>query len=791
MPRILQSSTAQIGIAFVAIALLSIVVNEIIRYQDTESYLVQDEFHTLQNQATRNGEILDNFFSNAEGSTQLAASLPSIERYLGTDSASKVSNERDMKRAVESFLRRHRPYPTALTILNSRREIAYTTNTKIHATESFAATLAGETQPGKATIRFFSNHHPNYNIHIASPVHQEGRFMGTVVISYSANSLTEMLAVNRFRSLQIQQMLIDENNVNIISTSKSGGATQAPAERCHLMVPFGEVSTADLRCIWPEVTGEPEGTYLVVSARLANQPWMLVLAEPKTAVVKNNALFKMAAVASLVTILAMIASVLAARQILRPIARLTALARRIESGDDTVELKVCNDNREVSMLARSFQRVVDKHKAALLDVREARTRAEEASRIKSQFLATMSHEIRTPMNAILGYTELLLQRDAAADRAIVKRHLEVIRRSGQHLLDLINDVLDFSKIEAGRCAIVPEWHDPRNIIDDVIVLLRLKALQKGLELTVTYAPQLPPRLLIDDLRLRQIVLNLVGNAVKYTEHGQINVTVSDDSETGGCIIVVDDTGPGMAPEQLEMLFEPFATTHRTRRHAGTGLGLAITKKLVDLLDGRIEFTSQLGHGTCVSVTLPLMVRKTPDSGSLSLANIAPTAAPKQHVSVHELGVEALRKTLSGMVVLVAEDNDINRELARFLLEETGARVIEARDGKEAVEIIANLNKKPGASLPDVVLMDLEMPILDGYAATRSLREADFRFPIVALTAHALGESQIRCHAEGFDGYLTKPISLTTLVGTLSRFGIQRTEITNPTYDGQRSIETLS
>ncbi|MEM1185417.1 MAG: ATP-binding protein [Planctomycetota bacterium] len=383
----------------------------------------------------------------------------------------------------------------------------------------------------------------------------------------------------------------------------------------------------------------------------------------------------------------------------------------------------------------------------VFDLEVVNERVQRASEAKSVFLANMSHEIRTPMTAILGYADVL-----ATDPTIVideNRHNEavgVVRRNAHHLLAIINDILDMSKLEAGRLAIERLDVSISELIGDVEKLLRVQAEAKGLTLDVRVASPIPERVTTDPTRLKQILLNLVSNAIKFTSEGGVTVDVSDGNTPGMIRFEVRDTGVGMSPEQLERvrLFEAFTQADATmsRRFGGSGLGLRISKALAALLGGDLEIESIEGEGTTsiVTVCAPACTKVEPGPGALgpfkSRAGKANSAG-----------------ALEGVRILLAEDGLDNQRLFMFHLERAGAEVTLAINGREAIEAV----RAPGNAF-DIVLMDMQMPEVDGYEATRVLRSDGFEGPILALTAHAMSGDRERCLAAGCDEFLTKPIN---------------------------------
>ncbi len=407
---------------------------------------------------------------------------------------------------------------------------------------------------------------------------------------------------------------------------------------------------------------------------------------------------------------------------------------------------------------------------------EAKLAAEQASLAKSQFLANMSHEIRTPMTAILGYTDLLA--DSTTSEEARQEYIQTIRRNGTHLLGLINDILDLSKIESGKFSIHPVDCNPLTLLGEVLSLLRPRAVAKRLTLSAECRGEVPSTIRTDPMRLRQILVNLLGNAVKFTEHGGVRVEVRFDKpapETapepqgmgsapsgingpaiqGILEFAVIDTGPGIAKEDQGKIFDAFVQVDdsMSRRYGGTGLGLTITRRLAELLGGEILLDSELGKGSVFRVRLPIAVPPNAEFVRDWHETALPARTPDRPAVTQTL-------TLSGRILLV-EDGPDNQRLIAFLLKKAGAEVVTASNGQEGIAAVeaAEAEKRPF----DCILMDMQMPVLDGYSATRLLRERGCRIPIIAITAHAMQGDRDTCLAAGCDDYLSKPIQRGELI----------------------------
>ncbi len=388
--------------------------------------------------------------------------------------------------------------------------------------------------------------------------------------------------------------------------------------------------------------------------------------------------------------------------------------------------------------------------AAIERANEMAVAAEFADQIKSEFLANMSHEIRTPLTAIMGYCELMTDPQQGEDERT--GYLNTVRRNGEHLLTLINDILDISKIEAGKLTIESRPFSVPTVVSEVASMMRVRAEERGISLKVEYTGEIPESITSDEARLRQALINLVGNAVKFTHAGGVRVVISflpkwrDDKPAVEINVV--DTGIGIALDALDRLFEPFVQVDAStsRKYGGTGLGLAITRRIAELMEGELSARSTLGEGSTFTITIP--------TGDLD--GVRMLDCPAEAVVRESAGTQLSSNALAGKCVLVAEDGEDNMRLIRTLLLKAGAEVVGATNGRIAVELAT-------ARTFDVILMDMQMPEMDGIQATKHLRSKEYAGPILALTANALSGERERCIEAGCDDFLTKPIDRDKLV----------------------------
>ena len=397
--------------------------------------------------------------------------------------------------------------------------------------------------------------------------------------------------------------------------------------------------------------------------------------------------------------------------------------------------------------------------ANVTELERSKLAAEDANTAKSDFLANMSHEIRTPMNAILGFTDWL-QRGMATSPEEQQEYLGTIHSSGSHLLRLINDILDLSKIEAGKLEIDRIDQNPYEVINDIASILSVRAQDKDIELITEYKNDLPVSILTDDVRLRQVLTNLTGNAIKFTSDGHVKIStlyIENPIGEDQLEVRISDTGIGMTPEQAAKIFDPFvqADTSVTRKFGGTGLGLSISKRIVEALGGEISVSSEMGKGTELTFMIDIGDCK-------STKRLSATENAKENEESRNKGKSKNLTDLNGGTILLVDDGTANRKLINLILTKAGCIVTEAVNGKIGSDLALEYKF-------DLILMDMQMPVMDGYQATRRLRKNGYTNPIMALTANAMTSDRALCEDAGCSDFLAKPVDIDQLLVAVAKY----------------------
>ena len=457
--------------------------------------------------------------------------------------------------------------------------------------------------------------------------------------------------------------------------------------------------------------------------------------------------YRVIAVSGLLFVAIIVFSLYAARRINQPLQQALQITSQITRAHlaDFAELETSDEPR----------RLLHAIETMVTELMDAKIDAERADKAKSDFMARMSHEIRTPMNAIVGMTELALEKVTSLEQ---KEYLKGVISSAEHLTELINDILDFSKIEDGHLTLEQIPFSLRDTLHASVQPLAFRARQKGISCDVAIPPDIPDRLLGDPVRLRQIITNVLGNAVKFTARGGVLISVAEICREGDDVVLamsIRDTGIGIPPEAREQIFEPFiqADGSMTRKFGGTGLGLAIVRQLVEMMGGTVSVASEVDQGSEFRFTVHCRLADS-QGHALEIRDDEPSAVPLLPAEPRELSV------------LVAEDVELNQVIITRFLEKLGHRATVVENGREAVAAWSS-----GGF--DLVMMDVQMPVMDGLTAARAIRELEQsrggHVPIIAMTAHAMSEDITCCLEAGMDAHLAKPLKKTDLANVLGRF----------------------
>ena len=427
-------------------------------------------------------------------------------------------------------------------------------------------------------------------------------------------------------------------------------------------------------------------------------------------------------------------------------------ALRVGGDRIPIELEVTAVKSGTQVYFTAFVRDLSERVRNEAELRAAQIQAEADSAAKSRFLASMSHELRTPLTAIMGFADLLQRR--AGDPGQRRAWPRQIWTSAQHLLTLLNDLLDLSKLEAGEVTLEQSEINVLEVLDDVVGLIGPLAVKANLDFLLEFDPLLPERVTLDPLRFKQVLVNLLGNAIKFTPAGSVHLLVGLSSDQTELVVRVKDSGLGIPAAQLQTIFDPFVQVHDAGlSQRGTGLGLEISRRLAELLGGALSVESEVGVGSEFSFRLPLQDSK--------LVSITELRVESEETKTREFS----RQALAGVRVLVADDHDAIRSLLRILFEEQGAVVEDVVDGRAAVAAVAKARDE-GRPF-DVACFDMQMPVLDGAQAVKEIREAGDQLPVVALTAHAMLGDRSTCLAAGYNAYLSKPIQAGLLTQTVA------------------------
>ncbi|NIA07761.1 MAG: response regulator [Actinobacteria bacterium] len=425
--------------------------------------------------------------------------------------------------------------------------------------------------------------------------------------------------------------------------------------------------------------------------------------------------------------------------------------KELEQYRDHLENLVAERTDDLEKTNASLLQEIKERKRTEKMLEKAKEQADAANQAKTEFLGNMSHEMRTPMNGIIGFSDLLAEEQLTDEQ---REYVNTIRDCSKNLMVLIDDILDLSKIEAGKINTRAVECSPHEIIAGVDSLLRGEAENKGLEFNVSLSPDLPAQIRTDPRRVRQCLINLVSNAIKFTQSGHVHIKTALEKRKEELFVrfEVEDTGIGIASDKQQLIFESFsqADYSSTRKYGGAGLGLAITKRLTEALGGELLLQSELGKGSVFSLLVPIQTDE------------SQTMTEEDDLSDQQLGPRGIDNPQFNGQVLLAEDNSSNRKFVEMRLQKMGLRVTTVEDGQQAVD-------KATAEAFDLILMDIQMPNMNGYEATRTLRQRGITTPIVALTAYAMEKDVQDCLEAGCDNYLSKPFSAERLCRIMGKY----------------------
>lgn len=481
------------------------------------------------------------------------------------------------------------------------------------------------------------------------------------------------------------------------------------------------------------------------------------------------------------------------KRLSQPIAELVQASEAMAEGDLSTEVAVRGDD-ELATLSSSFNRMVRQIKQLVTDVQSAADIAKSASQAKSNFLANISHELRTPLNGIIGFNSLLIENASSSEpHASPAQQLDwlgTIDTSSKRLLAVVSDVLDVAKIEDQELEVDRVACNPASIVGEVIAQYERATTEKGLSLKVDYASNLPDAISSDPRRLRKMLSNVVENAVKFTRTGEVTVSAEliRQAESSELVLTVTDTGIGIPKDKADAIFEPFVQVDgsMTREFGGTGLGLTISRQIAEALGGALTVSSEVGTGStfvCRTNAGPVASPETQTEASELFTDQNRASAqtrnttPIQNAPADRDKAPLQADRLKGNI-LVVDDTDLNRKLVSLTLRKSGANVVEAANGQEALELCFPNGNPPDDEF-DLIIMDMQMPVLDGYEATQELRRQNYRNPIIAITAHAMKGDREKCEAAGCSGYLAKPITPREIVDTVAiALGLPERSVSN-------------